>query len=330
MAVGFNGEEIFLSSIQNQLIERKLRLMKAVRILPDPDNLFQLLKEVDFALERIDNGTYGICEVCKDPIEAERLFADPLMTVCIDHLNDRQQRALELDLEYAGRIQRALLPKNDVRTSDWDFYYHYQPAGTVSGDFCDLIENNDKSMTFIFGDVSGKGVSASLMMSHLHALINSLLSFDLPIIQLIHRANRLFCESTLSMNYATMVVGKAYPEGTLEICVAGHNPPLIFKDGNVIPISATGIPIGMFSDTDYGVENFFLEKGDALLLYTDGLTEASNNGTEYGEKRIMSQLANLGKLNSRELIKSLLSEYKNYTKGSEAADDLTLAALKRL
>ena len=330
MTTQFNGNEIFLSAIQNQLSERKSRLLKVVKTLPEPENLFRLLKEVDFALERIDKGTYGICEVCKDPIETERLFADPLMTLCIDHLTIQQQRALELDLEYAGRIQRALLPKNDIRTSEWDFSYHYQPAGTVSGDFCDLIKNIDKSLTFLIGDVSGKGVSASLMMSHLHALIHSLLSFDLPIIELLQRANRLFCESTLSMNYATMVVGKAYPEGTLDICVAGHNPPLIFKNDSVISISATGIPVGMFNDTDYGVENLFLEKGDAVLLYTDGLTEATYNGTEYGEQRIMSQFSTLGKLNSRELINSLLFEHKTYLQNSAAADDVTVAVLKRL
>jgi phosphoserine phosphatase RsbU/P len=330
MTVRFNGNEIFLSAIQNQLSERKSRILKVAKTLPQPENLFRLLKEIDFALEKIDNGTYGRCEVCKDPIETERLFADPLMTVCIDHLSDQQQRALELDLEFAGRIQRALLPKNDIRTSEWDFSYYYQPAGTVSGDFCDLIENKDKSLTFIIGDVSGKGVSASLMMSHLHALIHSLISFDLPIIELLQRANRLFCESTLSMNYATMVVGKAYPQGKLDISVAGHNPPLIVKNGNVIAISATGIPVGMFDGTDYGVENFFLERGDALLLYTDGLTEATNNGTEYGEQRIMNQLATLGKLNSRELIKSLLFEHKTYLQNSAAADDVTMAVLKRL
>jgi sigma-B regulation protein RsbU (phosphoserine phosphatase) len=325
-----SSEEIFLSSIKNQLSERKSKLEDAVKFLPDSRNLSQLIKEVDYALERIDKGTYGICEVCKDPIEADRLLADPLLTVCIDHLSEQQQRALELDLEYAGRIQRALLPKKEFESNNWDFAYNYQPTGTVSGDFCDLIQSTDGSLIFLIGDVSGKGVSASLMMSHLHALIHSLLSFNLPINEILQRANRLFCESTLSTNYATMVVGKAFPDGMLNICVAGHNPPFIYKNGKVVQIDATGIPVGMFCESEYSVEEFILEKGDTLLLYTDGLTEATMNGIDYGEERVKKQLAVVSGISAKEMVNNILFEHKLFLKNKKAEDDVTIAVLKKL
>src|SRR5690606_31155840 len=122
----------------------------------------------------------------------------------------------------------------------------------VSGDFTDIISLNDGSVIFTIGDVSGKGIGASLMMSHLHGLIHSLLSFGLPVNKLVEKANLLFSESTLFSNYATMVLGKAYPDGTIEICVAGHNPPFLVKNGNVEGITATGMPVGLFGNAEYG------------------------------------------------------------------------------
>ncbi len=329
MAERILGEELFLNSIKNQLNERRVRLNEAVKYIPDTGNLFKLLKEVDLALERMDNGTYGICEICKDPIETERLLADPLITVCLDHLDNKQQRALELDLEYAGKIQRALLPRNQIKNNAWEYAYHYQPAGTVSGDFCDLIENNDGTLTFLIGDVSGKGVSASLMMSHLHALIHSLLSFDLPLNEIMIRANRLFCESTLSSNYATMVMGKALPDGTINICVAGHNPPLLSRANSVELITATGIPVGLFCDAEYEVKHVSLGKGDTLFLYTDGVSEASVDQLEYGEERIKNQLILLNGLTSSDVIAKLLLDHKAFLGSSRPTDDITIAVLKK-
>ena len=186
-----------IPSLKNHLNERRGRLQETLKYVPDPTKLYSLLQQVDSALERIDGGSYGICDVCHDPIESERLLMDPLLTVCLDHLSHHQQKALEQDLEFAIKIQRNLLPENNLTVNGWNFSYHYSPAGTVSGDFCDFIKLDDESVLFVLGDVSGKGISASLMMSHLHALIRSLLSFNLPANEIVTRVNRLFCESSL-------------------------------------------------------------------------------------------------------------------------------------
>jgi len=317
-------------SIKEQLTERKGLLQEAVKISPENGNLNKLLSDVDAALEEMAEGTYGICTVCNDPIETERLLADPLMTVCLGHLSDQQQRALEDDLEYAGKIQRALLPEKEIKTGEWEFAHHYRPAGIVSGDFCDLIPANDGSHIFILGDVSGKGVSASIMMSNLYAIIHSLQSFDLPINVMLQKANRLFCESTLSTSYATMVVGRVVPDGQLEICVAGHNPPLIVKNGEVTSIGATGIPVGVFCSAEYDVKRFKLNKNDFLFLYTDGLSEASVNETEYGTDRIKEHLAGLNCLSANEIITDVLLKQQTFLGNTKLEDDITVAAIRKI
>jgi sigma-B regulation protein RsbU (phosphoserine phosphatase) len=317
-------------SIKEQLINRKGLLQDAVKTSPGNHNLNALLNEVDAALEEMAEGTYGICKVCHDPIETDRLLADPLMTVCLSHLNSQQQQALEDDLEYAGKIQRALLPEKEIKTDDWEFAHHYHPAGIVSGDFCDLIPADDGSHIFILGDVSGKGVSASIMMSNLHALIHSLQSFNLPINEILQKANRLFCESTLSTNYATMVVGKVVPDGTVEICVAGHNPPLIVKDGKVTPIGATGIPVGMFCNAEYEIKKLKFNKNDFLFLYTDGLSEATVSEIEYGTDRITEHLAGVNGLSAKEIVTDVLIKQQSFLGQTKLEDDITVAAIRKI
>jgi sigma-B regulation protein RsbU (phosphoserine phosphatase) len=316
-----------IPSLKNHLVERRDRLREAIKYVPDPIKLYGLLQQVDFALERIDTGSYGICEVCHDPIEPERLIVDPLLTVCLDHLNHQQKKALEQDLEFAIRIQRNLLPQNNLTVNGWNFSYHYSPAGAVSGDFCDFVRINDEEVLFAVGDVSGKGISASLMMSHLQALIRSLLSFNLPVNEIVTRVNRLFCESTLSTHYATMVFGKADQSGYAELCISGHNPPLLIRDGKVEVLKATGVPIGLFCESEYGITGVKLNKGDSLVVYTDGLTEAGSNEVEYGEYRLKELLSKLKGRSSKSIIDEIISDHKNFLKDTPPFDDVTITVL---
>jgi sigma-B regulation protein RsbU (phosphoserine phosphatase) len=318
-----------IPAIKNHLAERRERLQETIKYVPDPVKLYNLLQQVDSALERIDNGSYGICEVCHDPVETERLLIDPLLTVCLDHLSHHQRKALEQDLELAIRIQRNLLPENNITINGWEYSYHYSPAGTVSGDFCDFIRLSDEAVLFVLGDVSGKGISASLMMSHLHALIRSLLSFNLPVNEIVTRANRLFCESTLSTHYATMVFGKADKDGNIELCIAGHNPPLLKGEGKVDVLRATGVPVGLFAQSEYELVNVCLQKGNSLILYTDGLTEATANETEYGEERLKQKLLKSQGGSAKNLIDEIISDHRAFLKYARPFDDVTITVIKK-
>ena len=318
-----------IPSLKNHLNERRGRLQETIKYVPDQTKLYTLLQQVDSALERIDGGSYGLCDVCHDPIEPERLLMDPLLTVCLDHLNHQQKKALEQDLELAIKIQRNLLPQNNLTVNGWNFSYVYNPVGTVSGDFCDFIKLGNDAVLFALGYVSGKGISASLMMSHLNALIRSLLSFDLPINEIVTRVNRLFCESSLSTHYATMVFGKAYNDGKVELCIAGHNPPLLIQDGKIQTIIATGVPVGLFCESEYELSRINLLKGDSLILYTDGLTEASINEIEYGEERLKQLLEKSIGLNAKSLLNSIINDQKSFIKNSPLFDDVTVSVITK-
>ena len=315
--------------LRTELEQRRERLHAALRSGAADDSLSQLLTAVDEALRRADQGTFGLCETCHETVEPERLLADPLVRFCLDHLTSSEQRALESDLLLAARIQRRLLPNLEIAPTGWDVRFHYQPAGMVSGDYCDLVETHD-GLLFMLGDVSGKGVAASMLMSHLHATFRSLAEAGLPLDRMVEDANRIFCESTLAGQYATLVVGRAARDGSVEFVSAGHLPLLHLHGEGVAPKDSTGVPLGMFCNARFPVHRLTLDPGDAVFLYTDGLTEARNRaGQEYGLQRIRTLAGrNIGKAPDG-LISDCLEDLTNFGEGLKQTDDLTLLAVRR-
>ena len=318
--------------VRHQLQDRKRRLEDALQKTPGAAQFERLLEEVDAALARVEAGSFGLCEVCHDNIEGDRLMADPLVRFCLDHLTEQEQRALEQDLQVAGRIQRGLLPEHDLSHGGWEFHYRYEPAGPVSGDYFDVMrpEGDGGDMLFLFGDVSGKGVPAAILMAHLHATFRSLIAEDFSVGQLVERANRVFRESTLSPYFATLVVGRASASGELEICNAGHWPPLVLSKGRVTAVDPTGLPVGAFYSTHYTSRTLSLAAGDTMILYTDGLSEARNHaGAEYGSERIANVLSASSHLGPRELAATCLDDLAAHLNGAPRADDLTLMVVRR-
>jgi len=315
--------------LRTELEQRRERLHEALHSPAADASLSELLTAVDTALSRIDQGTFGLCETCHDTIEAERLLADPLVRFCLDHLTTAEQRALESDLSLAARIQRALLPKPGLTPKGWDVHYHYQPAGMVSGDYCDLFET-DGGLLFMLGDVSGKGVAASMLMSHLHATFRSLAEAGLPLDRMVQDANRIFCESTLAGQFATLVVGRAAHDGSVEFVSAGHLPVLHIRGDGATPNDSTGVPLGMFCDTRFPVHRLALAHGETLFLYTDGLTEARNRaGAEYGLQRIRMLATRHTRIEPAGLISKCLEDLLSFGEGLKQTDDLTLLAVQR-
>jgi len=204
-------DEASLANIRAHLIARRRRIARVLDDAADAPRLVGLLKEVDSALEKIGNGAYGVCKTCHEAIEDDLLERDPLACFCLDHLDAAQQRALEYDLETAARIQGALLPPKDIDAGIWRLHYYYEPAGPVRGDYCDVVTTTRKggALLFAVGDVSGKGVAASMLMAHMHAVFHTLAAFDPPLDQLVAETNRLMCESTTTAHFATLVCGKS-------------------------------------------------------------------------------------------------------------------------
>lgn len=318
------------TAMRGQLVERRRRLEAAAAGADDEAQLRRLLGEVDAALARMDGATYGLCEVCHDPVEAERLLADPLVCVCLGCMTPVQRRALEEDLELAAQIQAGLLPCREFRHDGWQVSYHYEAASLVSGDYCDFVTAEDGSLYFMLGDVAGKGVAASLLMSQLHAMFRVLVPLGLPVNRLVERASRLFCESTLPTHYATLVVGRADTAGEVEVCNAGHLPPVLLRAGSARLIEATGLPVGIFCDEQFTSEKFRAEPGDTLFLFTDGLSESRDPaGGEYGPGRLQNLLRRSHALAPAELIGACLRDLRDFSSGAPRHDDLTVLALRR-
>jgi len=315
-----------IAFLQNQLEERKRRLETAIALVPQKTGLTSLLREVDSALERMEKGSYGLCQECHETIEQDRLMADPLVCYCLDHLSAPQRAALQRDLELASQLQRNLLPQANLRAGDWETCYHYAPVGAVSGDYCDLIPS-DGQLFFVLGDVSGKGVAASMLMAQLHALFHSLSGMNLPLGKMATQANRVFCESALAGQYATLVCGLAKASGEVEIHNAGHLPAIVVTHGAVLRIESTGLPLGMFHEFEFSATRLHLEKGDMMFLYTDGLSEARHNDDEYGVERV-AHLARQAARRPAEMINACLDDLRSFVDGP-ALDDLTLLAIQR-
>jgi phosphoserine phosphatase RsbU/P len=315
--------------LRSELERRHDRLQSALRSPSADASLSSLLNQVDAALTRMDNGTYGLCEACHTAIETDRLLADPLLQFCLDELTRDERRALESDLTLAARIQQALLPSQNFAPVGWQVRYHYAPAGLVSGDYCDLFEAKN-GLLFMLGDVSGKGVAASMLMSHLHATFRSLADVDLPLDRMVDAVNRIFAESTLAGQYATLVVGRASLDGSVEFVSAGHLPLLHLGKIEARAEGATGVPLGMFSTSLFPVHRLSLDMGEALLIYTDGMTEARNSdGEEYGIQRVKTA-ARLSRTATPDgLISACLSDLRSFTAGVKQTDDLTLLAIGR-
>jgi sigma-B regulation protein RsbU (phosphoserine phosphatase) len=318
------------AALQTQLTIRRERLRGVLPNARSSGPLQELLGQVDAALERMEQGTFGICETCHEEIENDRLLADPLCRNCLDHLSPAEQRALERDLDLAFQVQRGLLPKPGRVAGGWTMAYHYQPVGPVSGDYCDLIRLEDGTGICLLGDVMGKGVAASMLTAHLHAIFRSLSATTQPPNELVAKANRVFCEGTVSAFFATLVCGRLSAGGNVEICNAGHCYPLHHHDGTVSRFEATDLPLGLFGDAEYATCQRRLSRGDRLVIHSDGLSEASNGaGEAYGTERLAELLRRRPSLPPDQVIAELLGDVGRFRGGAPVADDLTVMVIQR-
>jgi len=317
----------FDSMIHEQLLDRRQRLQSA-RAYDGADKDFaRLLDEVDAALLKFENGSFGVCIDCNDAVEPDRLLSDPLMTVCLGCLTEQQRILLENDLQLAADIQKGLLPRAGVACDRWHVDYAYHPAGIVSGDYVDIIEHGDE-FYFVLGDVSGKGMAASLLMSNLHAIFHSLVPMNLPLAELMSRANSLLKQSSLANQYATLVAGRANRAGKIEISNAGHLPPVLIKNGVKGELNHAGLPLGMFCDAEFHVNKVRLNSGDSLLLFTDGVTETQNaDGAEFGTERLFGAINGGAFASPAELITHCVGHVDVFRGNAHRHDDLTMLAL---
>lgn len=242
------------------------------------------------------------------------------------------QSALAPEMDLAARVQASLLPKPGCCFAGWRTAFSYQPAQYVSGDYVDLIEAGPDAFHFIFGDVSGKGVAAALLMAHLHATIRALFFSQLTLAEVVRQTSSMFCQSSLPAQFVTLVVGTATRSGKVQFINAGHTPVLLLRGNAVEVLSATEVPLGLFCQPESSPVPHTLilrlSKGDILLLYSDGVSETTNaEGDEFGVERLQTALA-ISTADPQTTINTILTDVQKFSSAAASADDRTLLVMK--
>lgn len=249
-------------------------------------------------------------------------------------LNNQKER-MEGELEIAQTIQSAMLPKvfpPFADRPDLNIYGIVHPAKEIGGDLYDFYVRQDK-LFFCVGDVSGKGVPASLVMAMIRSLFRSVSAHEERAEQIMHLMNDPLTEQNEQDMFATLFIGVLDMEtGILNYCNAGHNAPVVVKNSNnqlaTIPCEAN-LPIGILSGFEYKGQTATIHRGESLFLYTDGLTEAENNEhAQFGEQRMMDVLAAAEGLQPREMVEKMKNCVQAFVNGAPQSDDLTMLAIR--
>ncbi len=239
---------------------------------------------------------------------------------------------MESELSVAHDIQMGLLPKNFPSRDDWDLAALLDPARAVGGDLYDFYFLDDDHLFIAIGDVSGKGVPASLFMVSARTQFRSRVSLHVPLNQSVYEINKEICRENPNQMFVTFIAGIVdLKNDTLTYCNAGHNPPFLIRPGGKTEKlkDVHGIPLGIFEHATYGSGTILFSPGDALLLYTDGVTEALNKADRfYGDEPMLEIVRRNSDLCPAELIHCLENDLLDFMKGADQADDITLLILK--
>ncbi|MCX6120821.1 MAG: SpoIIE family protein phosphatase [Ignavibacteriales bacterium] len=291
------------------------------------------LQQLDSFLKKADDQTLGLCEVCHDLVNENRLEMDYSSCVCLEHLSGEERTRLENDLELSQKVQQALLPHTVPDIRGLDVAAFSQPARIVGGDYFDFLRFKDGSHAFAIADVMGKGMPASMLMANLQASLRILTPESECPEQVISRLNELFGRNIRLTKFVTFFLAQ-FDETTrtLTYCNAGHNPPLLHRrNGNIERLLPTGAAIGLIEQSTFSQNSLVLLPGDRLMLYTDGVVESFNDKQEmYGEETLEQFLKKTSHISGSQVIASLREALHTFTKTNAPADDTTIIVITAL
>jgi len=249
-------------------------------------------------------------------------------------LEERFERErMERELELATEIQQRFQPSGPPEIEGYQFQGISFSCYEIGGDYYDFVPKPDGKMLVALGDVSGKGTAAALLMSSLHAAIHAQVAAKSSLDETIVSVNEYLAENTPANRFVTLFAAELDPAtAKLRFINAGHNPPLVGRiDGTIEQLDSGGLPLGIMGGASYDAGEIHLEKGEVLVVYSDGVTEAVNpKDDEYGMERLSEVIRlNLGATASglRDKVESSLSAF---TETAPANDDITLVIVKRI
>jgi sigma-B regulation protein RsbU (phosphoserine phosphatase) len=241
---------------------------------------------------------------------------------------------MERELQMARRVQASLLPDELPQREGWEFAARWLPARVVAGDFYDVIPLEGDHFGLVIADVTDKGMPSALLMALTRSIVRASLEGAASLAQAISKANRLICaDSKLGMP-VTLFCGRLDPEkAKLTYVNAGHNPPLLWRpeSGALQELTRTGMVLGVDETTAYEEAAVTLKSGDILLLYTDGVTDATDLvGQQFGLERMRAAFTAKPGASATAILSRITLAIERFAGAADPFDDITLLVAKRV
>ncbi|MDH5405126.1 MAG: SpoIIE family protein phosphatase, partial [Candidatus Aminicenantes bacterium] len=243
-----------------------------------------------------------------------------------------EKERIEKELELAAQIQKDLLPKENPECENFEIAGSNIPCHQVGGDYYDFITIDPCRLGIIIADVSGKGVSASLLMASLRGAVHSEVYPHYKLEEMAAKLNNYVHRSSAINRFITFFFCELNRKsGELRYINAGHNPPLILdRKGKIHRLESCGLCLGVLPSVNYEAKKVALNPGDVALLFTDGITESLNKeNEEYSEDKLIRLLKKHSNLPAQKLLERIFDEVNSFTSGAEQIDDMTLVVIKR-
>ncbi|OGC90989.1 MAG: hypothetical protein A2W25_07885 [candidate division Zixibacteria bacterium RBG_16_53_22] len=296
-----------------------------------------LLIDIKNALQRVEDKSFGNCDVCKEDIELFRLEIQPVTEICLGCITKEERAQLEEELFLASKIHRALLPQAFERIEGHEIAVKSLAARIVGGDYYDFLPSSRNGATRIMiADTMGKGLPAGLLMSNVQGAMRILAEDIISPCQLISRLNQWLCRNvpvTKFISLACVLLDTA-PAGANRLIYtnAGHCPGMLIRNNSAVEwLEPTGGVLGIHVGFTYEEKTLEFNAGDLLVLYTDGVTEAENiNGDMFGTERLTRILQDHRSEPLDMLIENLLSEVRFFSERRDLTDDFTVIAIRKI
>jgi sigma-B regulation protein RsbU (phosphoserine phosphatase) len=250
----------------------------------------------------------------------------------------KEKERLQADLDIAKEVQEQLYPRIVPLVEGLEITALLNPAKSVSGDFYDYQKIDEHHFAIALGDVAGKGISAALLMANIQSAMRAQLRFvqerqsDVCTATMVSHINKHLAANTTTEKYATFFFS-VYDERTGELVStnAGHLPPILLRGPEVHRLDVNGMVVGIFPQAQYDSSRVTLEKGDLLLIYTDGITEPENEYDEmFGEERLIETVQRVAARSNEEILREVFDCVNQWTFAPDSADDMTMMIIRRV
>ena len=346
---GFPGSLALSRTMMKQVLEEKKSFLTSDDLAAPGDGMMSMISQgirSAVAVPLFDNekvigllyadDTRGGQRFDRDGLAAFTLLANVIAMILTHtrlHAVEKDKQRQDAELAAAGEILENIIPAELPACAGFETFARIEPCYEVGGDLYDAVVTSDGRYVFLIGDVTGKGMGAALLVSHILSWARFMIEEGWRPLDIIERLNRQTFRITDFARFATFFLGCLDPlTGRVEYVNAGHNPPLVIRrDGSIEKCAATGMPIGVLKDSSYRSAELELAPGEVLALFSDGITETQkvDDEDEFGDRRFEEFLVSQKDAELGGVFDLLQAELAEYREGAEVGDDVTLMLLRR-